>query len=373
MKVIYFISGLGIGGAERQLCDVADQLSKMGHEILIVSITGDTIFLPKNPAVKVVELRIRSPFFLNIIQSSIRINKLIHDFKPDIVHSHMFHSIIFLRLLRLFIPMPILISTSHCLSEFGKWRMLAYRFTDRLSELCTNVSETAQTEFIRKRAWTAEKSTVIYNGVDINRFHFDQEARKQKRRELLVDDSIILVLAVGRLVPEKDYPNLLRAFASCVSKRQNLVLLIIGKGGELSELKSLTDQLQITEKVIFGGESKDVALWMSAADIFVLSSIYEGFGLVVAEAMATGLPVISTDCGAVPTIMGNYGTIVPKNNSEALTEAMLNTISDLLKHTRRDKITEARDFIINHYSIESVARKWVALYESLCKPVIINN
>lgn len=373
MKVIYFISGLGIGGAERQLCDLADQLSRMGHEILIVSITGDTIFLPKNPAIKVVELRVRRPFFLNVIQSSIRINKLIRDFKPDIVHSHMFHAIIFLRLLRLFIPMPVLICTSHCLSEFSKWRMLAYRFTDRLCDFCTNVSEAAQIEFIRKGAWSTQKSTVIYNGIDINRFHFDQGARKQKRRELLVDDSIIIVLAVGRLVDEKDYPNLLRAFASCVSKRQNLILLIIGNGPLLSELKNLTGHLQITDKVIFLGESKDAALWMSAADIFVLSSIYEGFGLVVAEAMATGLSVISTDCGAAPTIMGNYGTIVPINNSKALTEAMLNTISGLLKHTRSDKIAEAREGIINHYSIDSVATKWVDLYESLGKSVIINN
>jgi len=363
MKLIYFISGLGVGGAERQVCDLADQLSEIGHEIIIVSLTGEALFLPQNSSIPIIELRIGRSFLCSI-KACIKINKLIRTFKPDVVHCHMFHAILFVRLLRIFIPIPILISTSHCVNEFSKYRMMAYRFTDRLNNLTTNVSEIARTVFIKKRAWPANKSIVMYNGINTDRFHFNKEARIAKRKELGIDEQNIVLLAVGRIVKEKDYPNLLKAFAVCNKERQNLQLLIIGSGNLFNELQTQTAELGIAEKVFFLGQKKDVDQWMSAADLFVLSSEFEGFGLVTAEAMATGLPVVSTNCGAVTKILENHGTIVPIKNEIALANAILATLSNLKTEGLDKKILVAREYIINNYSISFVANRWVELYES---------
>lgn len=362
MRLIHIISGLCVGGAERQVCDLADQFSALGHEIVIVSLTGEAMFLPRNKAIEIIQLRMGRSF-LSSIKACIKIRKLILKLKPDVVHCHMFHAIIFIRLLRLIIPIRLLICTSHCVNEFSRYRMLAYKLTDRLTDLSTIVSEFAQEEFIREGAWGADRSMVIRNGIDTERFNFNKEARINKRRDLGLCDDTKLLLAVGRIVQEKDYPSLLRAFAFSTTERNDLRLVIIGTGKLLDDLLELARQLSIADKLFFLGERKDVEAWMSAADLFVLSSVFEGFGLVVAEAMATGLLVVSTDCGAVSEIVNDFGTIVQVGNEKALSKAILTAVSYSPNEQKRQAAL-AREYIIDNYSISFVARKWIELYKS---------
>lgn len=361
MKLIYIITCLDLGGAERQVCDLADQFVDLGHEIIIISLTGEAMFLPKNPAVEIIQLRLNKSL-LHWTKACMKIRKLILKIQPDVVHCHMFHAIIFTRLLRLITPIRYLISTSHCVSEFSRLRMQAYKFTDRLNDLNTNVSEIAREEFIREGAWSAERSIVIHNGVDTAHFNFCDEKRIDKRKELGFGDDITLLLAVGRIVQEKDYSNLLRAFAIAIEERIDLRLLIIGSGKLLDELLELAGQLCITDKLFFLGQSKDVEAWMSAADLFVLSSVFEGFGLVVAEAMAAGLLVVSTDCGAVKEIVNDFGVIVPVGNEKVLSKAILTALS-CSRDEKKRKIDLARENIIKNYSINAVAKRWIKLYE----------
>ena len=137
-----------------------------------------------------------------------------------------------------------------------------------------------------------------------------------------------VVLTAGSLRTEKDYPTLLRAFSRLVSRRPAR-LVALGKGSELAELRRLTRELGIEGHVDFAGFVRNPFAYMARADLFVLSSWTEGLPAVLIQAMATGCPVVSTDCPHGPAEIlehGKYGPLVPVGDADALAEAMRRTL-----------------------------------------------
>lgn len=361
MKILLVITSLGMGGAERQVCDLADQFTALGHQIILISMTGETVNLPRSTMVKVVSLNMtKKP--LGFVRAYWQARKLIEQFEPDVVHSHMVHANLFVRLLRLSVHFPKLICTAHNTYEGSRIRMLAYRVTDRLCDLSTNVSQEAVDAFIQQGAVPVGRMLAMHNGIDTARFTFDEMSRVRLRTELGLNDDTLLLLAVGRLNVQKDYPNLFSAFSKLVGNYKNLQLAIIGVGEEEDKLVSMVTKLELNERVIFLGLRRDVNDWMSAADLFVLSSAWEGFGLVVAEAMACERVVVATDCGGVKEVIGNSGILVPAKNSAALEIAISQALSMKPIVAKRLGL-QAREFVIKNYSLDAVATKWIDLYK----------
>ena len=241
--------------------------------------------------------------------------------------------------------------------------MLSYRLTDNLAHLSTNVSEAAVRAFVDQGACKAGRMIAIHNGIDTKRYCFDAAARDAKRGELGLDEGVPLLLAVGRLEAAKDYPNLLRAFSTLVISAADTRLAIIGTGKLHSELIALAEQLGIAGRVHFLGLREDVEAWMSAADIFVLSSAWEGFSLVVAEAMACECMVVATDCGGVREVVGDYGALVEPGNSDALSLAMVTALSlSKVEKIKQGKL--ARTWIERRYAIPSTVDKWISIYQN---------
>lgn len=144
----------------------------------------------------------------------------------------------------------------------------------------------------------------------------------------LDSDGPAVILSTGRLEPQKDYPILIQAFAKMRAKRE-CRLIILGEGKERSKLESLVETLNIQEYVSFSGFVPNPYVYMAKADLFVLSSAWEGFGNVLVEAMACGLPVVATDCPSGPREIlqnGLYGPLVPVGNVDALARAMEATL-----------------------------------------------
>ncbi len=350
-----------MGGAERQVCDLADRFVILGHQVLLISMTGEIVNRPLSTAVDVIALHIdKTP--QGFIRGYWKTRQLIKKFKPDVMHSHMFHANLFARLLRLTVRLPALICTAHSSNEGGSVRMLAYRLTDKLCDFNTNVSQEAADISVKRGAVSQHRIMAVHNGIDTIRFSFNQSSRSRARAELGLDDNVSLLLAVGRLTAAKDYPNLLSAFAKLTTNFRMAHLAIIGIGEEQDKLVSLVAALGLKEKVSFLGLRRDVSDWMSAADLFVLSSAWEGFGLVVAEAMACERVVVATDCGGVKEVLGGAGILVPAKNSEALSAAISQALS-LDPITARKLGAQAREHVIQNYSLDTVAAKWIDLYK----------
>ena len=360
MKILYVITGLGQGGAERVVCDLADQMYQRGHSVKIAYLTGDILTKPCFPEIELIKINLNSLLLFPL--AYITLSKVIKNFEPDVVHSHMVHANIFTRLVRIATPIKKLICTAHNSDEGGRLRMLAYRFTHNLADLTTNVSNEAVQAFIEKKAVPDSDIITTYNGIDLSRFFYNSEAKNKILNELNINTNSYLILAVGRFSEQKDYPNLLHAFKILKNKSIGVIKLIIAGDGELrSEIEKIIDELDLKQDIYLLGRRSDIPDLMSAADLFVLSSKYEGFGLVVAEAMACKTLVVATDCGGVAEVLNNNQFLVQPSNHEKLANKIFDTLS--LNDTSKQKnIVKNFNHIKNNFCLKMIVEKWDRLY-----------
>ena len=349
-----------MGGAENQVVALADTFARQGHSVCIVALTGDLIVLPTVQAIQVVGIGMqKNP--LSFLAAYARLRSTLANFRPDVVHSHMVHANLLARLVRLTLPMNRLICTAHSSNEGGMLRMLAYRMTDALADLTTNVSTDGLRRFIELKAVSRTKGRAIHNGIDCNRFSFSNQGRARIRSELGIEEDAHVFLNVARIVPEKDHSNLLQAFAIVRQHAPMARLLIVGDGPELQAMTILAHELEVAEHVQFLGVRRDVPDLLAACDTFVLSSYIEGLPLVIGEAMACERYVVTTDAGGVREFVGDNGTVVPIQDRTALAEAMRSQIfADIERRQLAGKTGRSR--IQATYSLESIAEGWSHIY-----------
>lgn len=358
-KIIFVITSLGMGGAENQVVNLADNLADKGLGVTIAYILEPVVIEPKNKDVKLVWLGgKKSP--LGMLAALKRLVNFIWENKPAVVHSHMFHANILARVARVFSPVPKLVSTAHSNNEGGKTRMLVYRLTNRLSDVFTNVSYDAVRAFEEKKAVSKGGMLVIPNGIDVSRFDFSSDARGNIRAELGLLDKKVFI-AIGRFHEAKDYPNLIEAFAKLVSYSVNCHLLIVGDGELRPVIEKKIVRLDLQKTVTLLGVRKDIPQLLSAADIYVMSSAWEGLPLVIAEAMALQRVMVATDCGGTSQLIGDTGYLVPARNSDALAEGMYKA-SVLSEAETTELGQKARQRIVEHFSLDAAVQKWLGIY-----------
>lgn len=358
MKVLFVITGLGMGGAQHVVANLADELVKLGHEAKIAYLTGEGVVLPKSKSIEVVAIGMQGK--IGFLSAYFKLRKLVQEFSPDVVHSHMVHANLTSRLLRLTVKIPKLVCTAHNNNEGGRHRMLAYRITDKLADISTNVSQDAVNNFIAKGAVKQGRMLAIPNGIDVNTFFYSSNTRDAIRNELNITDKKI-ILAIGSLDVQKDYPNLLQAIYLLAQQRDDFKVFIVGDGPLKSELSLLVKTLKIDSFVEFLGIRRDVPALMSAADLFVLSSAWEGFGLVVAEAMACERVVVATDCGGVSEVVGSNGFLLEPQNSPLLADSLNNALN--LNELEQSEIgVAARQRVVDYYSLDTNVDAYLELY-----------
>ncbi|WP_151778014.1 glycosyltransferase [Acinetobacter brisouii] len=359
MKILLLITGLGLGGAEKVVTSLADQLFEAGHQVKIAYLRGEIEVRPQHPEIELISLGLNS--MANFSHSARHFAQLMQQFQPDVVHAHMFHAILFARLLRRSAQIPYLICTAHSKAIGGKARQWLYRLTDGLSDLNTNVSQEATDFFVAQKAFSAVKSTAVSNGIDTQKFQFSASARQQLRSQFGFSDDIPVLMAVGRLMQAKDYPNLIQAFRLLLNTQPKAQLLIVGDGVQRTELEQQVQQLGLSTQIHFLGVRHDIAELLSAADLFVLSSAWEGFGLVVAEAMSCERVVVATDCGGVKEVLGEPEWLVPPQNAEMLSKKLVQALQ-LSTEQKAQLGQQHRQRIQQHYSMQSMLQQWLALY-----------
>lgn len=353
MKILYLITGLGLGGAEKVVVTLADQMILLGHQVKIVYLKGNIIVEPDSKQIDLIGLNFEKVW--DFFAASKKLKKVISDFQPDVVHAHMVHANIFARLNRLGSNnIKKLICTAHSSNEGGHIRMLAYRYTNFLSDINTNVSNEASESLIAKGAFSEGNLLTVYNGIDLNKF-------KSKKKNL---NNKIKFLSVGRFNEQKDYPNLLQAIALLKNKIDiNVKFYITGDGELRGGIEDLIQELGIQDFVELLGKRTDIPDLLNDANFFILSSKNEGLPTVVIEAMACQTYVIATDCGGSAEIMGATGKLIPIQNSVALADAIFEVLA-LTDSSIRDNNVIARKRVEDNFSLQASVNRWLELYAS---------
>lgn len=361
LRILLVTTGLKLGGAEQQVAALARAFVELGNEVAILSLTaGREIELP--PDIAITELGMRKTP-LSMLAALRKARQIVLRWQPDVIHAHMVHSNLFARALTRLGRTPPLICSAHSAREGGRLRAMAYRMTDRWCTLTTHVSAAGRDAMIASGAVPARRVMVIPNGIDTGRFRPDDASRERARRELGLSPGNVLLLNVGRLVPEKDQAMLIEAFREVAALIPCARLMIAGDGPLRSDLAARIAQHGLNDSVLLAGARSDIPELLRAADVFALSSRIEGMPLAVGEALASGLPVVSTAAAGVSELAGGTATLTPVGDAHALARALREAIARLPgTQAERDR---RRQQIVSRFDVAAVARQWLARYQEL--------
>ena len=210
-----------------------------------------------------------------------------------------------------------------------------------------------------------EKISVIYDGIDINKFKKSLPA-DNLREQLNIPDKHIVVGTVAALVGHKDYPNLLNAAKLALDRNKQITFIAVGSGDDKKKLVELHSELGLGDNFIFTGFQKDVGQYFKLFDIFVLPSKTEGLGSSLLDAMAMNLPLIGTNTGGIPELIENNknGLLVEKENSRALADAIIKLADndELRKYFAEEGLKW-----VQYFSVENITKQYEMLFDEIIK------
>ena len=298
-----------------------------------------------------------------------KLDALFRQYRPVVVHTHLL-ALNYAYPLMLRYRTPARVHTVHNLAprEMGvrvsAWvRQMAFRYR------VGGVIPVAIAEEVRasiQQLYGYPDPPLIPNGVPTDEYAPDPHTRAQWRQAHGIEPHATVLTHVGRFAPPKNHALLIEAFAQ-VRSDAPLYLLLVG-GGELENaVREQVAALGLQGRVRFLGIRADVADILRASDVFVLSSRWEGNPLSVMEAMAAGLPVVSTGVGGVPELVreGETGLLVPSEDAGALAQAMQALVDDPVR--RQAMGAAARRHAVAHFDIRHTVRGYEQLYESLLR------
>lgn len=298
MKVLHVITTIEFGGAENQLKVLVREQITSGLEVHVVYLKGKPELegLLKQSGAMTHDFLIGESFLLQIVL----LKKFIQTF-DGVVHAHLPRAEL---LSALAIRNHSLIVSRHNSEKFfpGSPNVLSKilsRFVEKRSNTVICISNAVKDYmFYTKELSDHRKVSVIHYG-------YDREFNKNQSTTKHLNHDSLTIGTVGRLVKQKDYPTLLKAFKQYLDSHPESQLLIVGEGKLRQDLENLAQQLEISHKVFWYGKTSEVYEVMRSMDIFVLASRYEGFGLVLLEAIQAQLPVIAANNSAIPEVLGH--------------------------------------------------------------------
>lgn len=364
MKIAHVIGSLGVGGGERVALDLASGQKRRGADVIAVSLEepADGPMGAEYAARGVEVVRVRKRAGLDATLP-LRLARALRRFGAEVVHTHNPPPLIYgapaSRLAR-----AACVHTKHGANAMPSARRRLVRLASRWCDAFVAVSATTAEQARAQREVDARKLATIENGIDLSRFTPSEEARQAVRAELAIAPHAFVVGTVGRLVKEKNQPLLVRAMAPLLSS--TLQLVIAGDGPERAAVEAAVGALGDAARFVhLLGARSDTPRLYTAFDLFALSSDSEGLPLVIVEAMASGLPVVSTAVGGIPAVVVDEGTgaLVPPGDLDALSRklAHLATAPTLA-------ITwgaEGRRRALSRYSAERMVDDYFAVYQRI--------
>ncbi len=352
MRIAFLTRSLISCGAERQLVELAKGLCRRGHDVSVI------VFYPQcQLAEELREMGIRVWIlnkwgrwdFFHFIANLVEVLRIE---QADVLHGYIGTPNMFATLIKPFFPnMKIIwgIRSSHSSSGELLQKVLG------IIETCLAysvdliiVNSMAGFDYLKKRHFPEKKIVMIPNGIDTDRFYYDEAARQKIRAEWEIAENQTLIGMVGRLNPVKGHKVFFKAASLLILKYPDVRFACIGDGDPFyrRELYSFSTALGLKERLIWSAARADIQRVYSAFDILVSASYSEGFSNVVGEAMSTGVPCVVTDAGDSARIVGDTGLVVPPGNCSELAGALEKMIvliqqnKDVLGMETRKRILE---------------------------------
>ncbi|MCH8475756.1 MAG: glycosyltransferase [Opitutales bacterium] len=379
MRITLFLSRLSNGGAERQFVLLGENLAERGHEVSFVTLFPGgphwdyslkinrfavIALYPENK-----KTSISLPFLIGGVR---RFRQYLAKNPADVVYSALVTGNF---IAQAAVPRrsgPKLVCGLRNSIVEGTWKKRAIaNFSKLLSpkiDLAISNSQ-AGLDFHRKKGFRFQKSLLIPNGIDVNKFRPDNELRHQTRSALGFSKIDFVVTSVARLVQMKDHPTLMRAFQIAAQNEPRLRLFLVGNGSPqyTETLYALVKQLGIADKTVWWHDCEEPEKAYNASDLFCSSSCRgEGLSNSVAEALACNLSVIVTDVGDHRKLVGQYGQVIPPKDPKMLALAIEKSLN--ASPNEKPKTT-SRGHIKKYYSIESMVQSTInAFHDILEKP-----
>ncbi len=358
LRIVHLLASFEIGGAELVALRLAEQQHLDGHHPFMVAFApGPLLERARERRVPCFVMHRRERFDATL---PLRLATLLRDERAHVVHSHNPAGLVYAapaaKVARI-----ASVHTKHGEARDLPRRMMLLRGAARLVGAFVCVSSDTRAYAERTGEAPKERLHVIDNGVDTERFRPNPNARRAIREALAVPESVSLLGTVGRLNAVKNQALLLRAAAPLLGEACRLVL--VGDGPERANLEATAARLGITDRVVFAGARADVAEVLAALDVMALSSDTEGLPLVLLEAMACGLPVVSTDVGGIRAALGEAGRLCDRGDEEALRGALRALRDDPTERTRLGLL--GRERVVRHHSLRAMHEAYLALYRSL--------
>lgn len=364
-KVVQIVPMLGPGGAERVAVDVARRLNRERFEVALISIWrrvgGELENLLDNSDVRVEYLGKESGFDSRTYH---RLHRVLRDCRPDVVHTH-------LQVLRyalpslLFLKPTSMLHTVHNLAEreIEPRAQCIQRYALKHGVIPVAVSNEVAVSL--RRLYKIPRCPVIANGIPTSHYASPRISRREWRARIGFSEDHVLFVCVARFATQKNHSLLLKAFAGGPAADPSAHLVLVGEGDLEEQLEAQAKNFGLANRIHFLGLRTDIPEVLGAADVFVLSSDWEGNPLSIMEAMAAGLPVVSTAVGGVPDLFANgrEGFQVPQGDGEAFSGAMTFFLRD--PETRRSMGMAAARRARENFDVSRMVHAYEELYERL--------
>jgi glycosyltransferase involved in cell wall biosynthesis len=372
-RIFHVITGINTGGAEMALCRLLESTRGEDAESSVVVLGGEGSLSARVSAsgAKISHLGMTSYRGAPRVVPVLR--RLILHAAPDVVHGWMYHANLAVTASTTLSGIPTVWGIRHSLHDLSKDKRatrLVIRLGAQLSRFPKAILYNSRVSASQheEMGYCRPKTLVIPNGFDTKEFRPDEGRRESIRRELGIGERDLTVGMIARTHPVKDHATFLRAAATLAQSVPDVVFVLVGDGAcrENQDLAELIEHLGLQRTVRLCGRRDDIPAVNAALDIACSSSAGEAFPNAIAEAMACGVPCVSTNVGEAAAIIGDFGRLVPPKDPEAF-GAALASLAQIGASGLKVMGRSARLRIVDNYSMARMADRHVELYRSLGK------
>lgn len=375
-NILYIITRLDRGGSAEAVMQWAEGIKNLGHRTKIV--TGKTVHPQEDfhtytartgVPIDVIHSLVRPPGIRCDYRALKTLIRLIRNERPHIVHTNTSKAGILGRFAARINKVPVIIHSPHGHIFYGyfskaktKFFIGLERWAAGFTHQITNLTRLGMEDHIRLRVAPSEKLRVIYPGVELGKYAVSTQIRGQIRCGIGISDETTVIGWVGRIDSVKN--PLMFIQAAVLLKDKNLHFLLVGDGELMESMRRKVDEMSLNEKFTFTGHRTDIPNLLAAMDIYVLTSLNEGFGRTIIEAQSANLPVIVTDVGGVSEIVidGETGILIPSEDPSALAQAILRLTGD--SQLQKRLIANARKRL-KRFSLQNTIDNIENLYREL--------